>query len=87
MQIYNQDHAYCMYTIIGVVFYGNANCGAKGFPGIYTRVFAYVDWIESIVWPTTLTSRFGSSEKTEENEEDHFTFLLEEKEEDRHIFI
>ncbi|XP_046975600.1 serine protease snake-like [Vanessa cardui] len=41
---------HCMYTVVGVTSYGHA-CGLVGEPGIYTRVAAYVPWIESIVWP------------------------------------
>ena len=51
LQIYNKEKVNCMYTIIGVVSYGQADCGTLGIPGIYTRVFHYLDWIESIVWP------------------------------------
>ncbi|CAH0730377.1 unnamed protein product, partial [Brenthis ino] len=40
----------CMYTVIGVTSFGRA-CGYIGEPGIYTRVAAYVPWIESVVWP------------------------------------
>ncbi|CAG4981757.1 unnamed protein product [Colias eurytheme] len=40
----------CMYTIIGVTSFGRA-CGFIGEPGVYTRVSAYVPWIESVVWP------------------------------------
>ncbi|KAK3909561.1 LOW QUALITY PROTEIN: Serine protease snake [Frankliniella fusca] len=41
----------CMYRIIGVISFGPP-CGL-GKPGVYTKVAAYVPWIESIVWPTT----------------------------------
>ena len=40
-----------MYTIIGITSYGHANCGAIGFPGVYTRVYPFIDWIEQKVWP------------------------------------
>ncbi|CAK1554489.1 unnamed protein product [Leptosia nina] len=40
----------CMYTVIGITSFGRA-CGVIGQPGIYTKVAAYVPWIESIVWP------------------------------------
>lgn len=40
----------CIYRIIGVVSFGPA-CGL-GKPAVYTRVAAYTEWIESIVWPT-----------------------------------
>lgn len=50
LQIYNLEGVTCMYTIIGVTSYGQVSCGTPGSPGIYTRVFHYLDWIEGIVW-------------------------------------
>lgn len=37
------------YSIVGVISYG-LECGSR-YPGVYTRVYSYVDWIENIVWP------------------------------------
>ncbi|KAJ3645845.1 hypothetical protein Zmor_023471 [Zophobas morio] len=36
-------------TIVGVTSYG-IGCGSK-YPGVYTRVSGYLDWIEDLVWP------------------------------------
>ncbi|XP_043266598.1 serine protease persephone-like [Venturia canescens] len=38
-----------VHTLIGVTAFGNG-CG-NADPGAYTSVHAYLDWIESIVWP------------------------------------
>ncbi|XP_051155657.1 serine protease snake-like [Leptopilina boulardi] len=40
----------CLYNIVGITSSGKF-CGIDKIPGIYTRVAAYVDWIEEIVWP------------------------------------
>ncbi|XP_055375886.1 serine protease snake-like [Condylostylus longicornis] len=39
------------YFIIGVTSFGSTCAGQ--IPGVYTKVFSYLDWIESIVWPAT----------------------------------
>ncbi|XP_028893738.2 serine protease snake [Zeugodacus cucurbitae] len=39
----------CMYTIVGITSHG-IGCGAPDQPGIYTRVYNYIDWIRNIVW-------------------------------------
>ncbi|CAK1587428.1 unnamed protein product [Parnassius mnemosyne] len=41
---------YCMYSVLGITSWGK-QCGYPGQPAIYTRVAAYVPWIEGIVWP------------------------------------
>ncbi|XP_044259506.1 serine protease snake-like isoform X2 [Tribolium madens] len=43
------EKPYCMYSIIGVTSFGKF-CGFANAPAIYTKVSAYVPWIESIVW-------------------------------------
>ena len=51
IQIINTDSRItCMHTIIGVISFGAGECGTKGVPGIYTKVYHYLDWIEKIVW-------------------------------------
>ncbi|CAG0895115.1 unnamed protein product [Darwinula stevensoni] len=42
----------CVYTIVGIVSTG-VGCGNPDFPGFYTQVSSYLDWIEGIVWKTT----------------------------------
>ncbi|ALC47832.1 MP1 [Drosophila busckii] len=39
------------YYLAGVVSYGPTPCGIAGWPAIYTRVAAYIDWIESTIRP------------------------------------
>ncbi|KOB69816.1 Hemolymph proteinase 18, partial [Operophtera brumata] len=43
-------HPTCMHTLIGVTSYGQ-ECGFQGGAGVYTKVAAYLSWIESVVWP------------------------------------
>lgn len=38
------------WTSIGVVSFGRG-CGVEGWPGVYTRVAEYVDWIEDSLKP------------------------------------
>lgn len=38
-----------LFSIVGVISYG-IGCGSK-YPGIYTRVYSYLNWIEEVVWP------------------------------------
>ncbi|KAJ8705446.1 hypothetical protein PYW08_012492 [Mythimna loreyi] len=42
--------AHCLHTVIGVTSFGKA-CGYLGEAGMYSRVYHYVSWIESVVWP------------------------------------
>lgn len=43
------EEPYCTYSQIGVTSFGRG-C-AENYPGVYTRVSAFIPWIESIVWP------------------------------------
>lgn len=47
-----------IYHIIGVTSFGQG-CGTTT-PGIYTRTSSYIDWIESIVWPSYKISHDGN---------------------------
>lgn len=33
------------YTLLGLVSFGPRTCGVSNFPGVYTRISAYMDWI------------------------------------------
>lgn len=48
--IQEQDAKACVYHVLGVIAAGSFECGTK-MPSIYTKVSAYIDWIESHVWP------------------------------------
>lgn len=34
-----------VYYLVGIVSHGPRKCGTKDWPGVYTRVSAYLDWI------------------------------------------
>lgn len=48
LAVFNTDHK-CMYTVIGVTSLGRL-CGSI-IPGVYTRIYHYVPWIERTAWP------------------------------------
>nr|BAM18077.1 serine protease [Papilio xuthus] len=41
--------------IVGVTSFGSG-CGSV-VPGVYTRIYKYLDWIESLVWPSDLQNK------------------------------
>lgn len=48
LQVYHRS-VECMYTIVGITSFG-IGCAKDKLPGVYTRVYGYLDWIENIVW-------------------------------------
>lgn len=51
LQIRVEENDAFVYHVVGVTSFGKA-CGMIGNPSVYTRVSKYIDWIESVVWPT-----------------------------------
>lgn len=49
LQVYH-PYIKCMYTVVGITSFAK-QCGDLNAPGVYTRVYDYLDWIENIVWP------------------------------------
>ncbi|XP_065204413.1 serine protease snake-like [Planococcus citri] len=45
------DNQVCMWNILGITSYGEAFCGDKETPAVYTKVAFYLEWIKDIVWP------------------------------------
>lgn len=40
-----------VYFVAGIVSFGPSLCGVEGWPAIYTRVGAFIDWIEATIEP------------------------------------
>lgn len=40
---------YGNYYLTGIVSYGPTPCGLAGWPGVYTLVSAYIDWIDNTI--------------------------------------
>lgn len=47
LQVINPN-VYCSYTLVGITSAG-VRC-TDGYPGLFTKVSRYLDWIEAIVW-------------------------------------
>ncbi|KAJ8961848.1 hypothetical protein NQ318_021465 [Aromia moschata] len=56
LQLLSIKNSKFLYTVVGITSFGRACTVGEDNPGIYTRVSAYVPWIESIVWPDELNS-------------------------------
>lgn len=38
-----------LFYVVGVVSYGKSFCGLEGAPAVYTNVYEYIPWIESVI--------------------------------------
>lgn len=50
LQVITKDNK-CVYEILGITSFSSPTCGNKNSPSVYTKVSAYLDWIEAKVWP------------------------------------
>lgn len=46
-------NSFPLHKVVGVTSFGR-DCGRKYAPGVYSKVSRYVEWIESIVWPSEM---------------------------------
>lgn len=46
---YNDGRGGNYYYLAGLVSYGPKDCGTPGWPGVYTRVASFIEWIQSNV--------------------------------------
>ncbi|XP_030371342.1 serine protease snake-like [Scaptodrosophila lebanonensis] len=53
---YHKDYP-CMYHVMGVTSLG-VDCGNPNKPGLYTRVYHYLDWITENVWSNSQLIKF-----------------------------
>lgn len=47
VQVVRRD-VFCSYTLVGITSAG-VRC-TQGYPGLFTKVAEYLDWIETLVW-------------------------------------
>lgn len=45
------SRGYSFTYLAGLVSYGPQECGKENWPGVYTRVANYLDWIEQTIMP------------------------------------
>lgn len=48
---YKNSRGQAYWYLAGLVSYGPSPCGQEGWPGVYTRVSKYINWINSKVEP------------------------------------
>lgn len=51
MSFSSDDEGHINWYLAGVVSYGPRACGMKGWPGVYTRINSYMDWIVEKIKP------------------------------------
>lgn len=48
---YKDNYGNSYWYAVGVVSFGPKTCGLRGWPGVYTRISKFLDWIEANVQP------------------------------------